>query len=551
MRPDLFLAQTVAQQLGSGGLLQREVSTPIRTLWKLKSMRKSGKILRLILGDQLNHQHSWFNESPDVAEYIIMEVRSESEYVRHHIQKVVAFFVSMRAFAEELRGRGFHVRYIALNDPENVHSLEGNIEHILAKGTYSAFEYQAPDEYRVARNISKLTERLTLPTKVVSSEHFLVEPQFFKEVFEGHKRYLMESFYRAVRIKYDLLMEDGKPLGGRWNFDAENRKKLPSKVSPPAPLVFSRDVTELVDLIKSAGIETIGSIDAKRFPWPVNRSEALEVLDYFCQHLLPDFGSYQDAMHTDHPFLYHSRLSFSLNVKHLSPLEVVNAAIKAYQARPDRISLAQVEGFVRQIAGWREFMRGIYWVEMPKYRSLNALKATRDLPGFFWSGETKMKCVASAVKQSLDLGYAHHIQRLMVTGNFMLMAGINPDQVDAWYLGIYIDAIEWVQLPNTRGMSQFADGGIVGTKPYHSSAQYINKMSNYCGSCFYNFKERIGEKACPFNALYWDFLIRHHDALSKNPRIGMGYQLLKKMSAEERDAITNQAGDILKRIEKL
>jgi deoxyribodipyrimidine photolyase-related protein len=256
-------------------------------------------------------------------------------------------------------------------------------------------------------------------------------------------------------------------------------------------------------------------------------------------------------MHTKHPFLFHSRLSFSLNVKHLSPQEVVDAAIAAFRKKKGAISLAQIEGFVRQIAGWREFMRGVYWSHMPRYKTLNVLGATRPLPHYFWDGETKMNCVHHAVSQSLVEGYAHHIQRLMVTGNFSILSGIDPDQVDAWYLGIYIDALEWVQLPNTRGMSQFADGGIVGTKPYTSSAQYINKMSNYCSGCFYAYKEKIGSKACPFNSLYWDFLIRNEKTLSKNPRIGMGYQLLNKMADSDKKAIVKQAKDVLQRLEEL
>lgn len=509
------------------------------------------KILRLILGDQLNTAHSWFTEPADTAEYVLMEVRAEAEYVRHHIQKVVAFFVSMRAFAEELRARGFTVHYILLANRDNSHSLEGNIERLLRSGTYSAFEYQQPDEYRVQQNLTALAHKVSVPIRVVSTEHFLVEPEFFANVFKGHKRYVMESFYRAVRTKYELLMEDGKPLGDRWNFDAENRNKLPKDCTPPPPLTFDRDVSDIVQHIHEQKIATIGSINPKHFAWPVTRAEALKTLDYFCTHLLADFGSYQDAMHTDHPFLFHSRLSFSLNVKHISPREVCEAAIKAFQSKKSAISLAQVEGFVRQIAGWREFMRGVYWSHMPKYKGLNVLNADRPLPHYFWSGDTKMNCVRHAVTQSLTEGYAHHIQRLMVTGNFLMMAGINPDEVDAWYLGIYIDALEWVQLPNTRGMSQFADGGIVGTKPYHSSAQYINKMSNYCGSCFYSFKERIGEKACPFNSLYWDFLMRHEETLSKNPRIGMGYQLLKKMSPADKKAIASQAATLLGRLEEL
>jgi deoxyribodipyrimidine photolyase-related protein len=514
-------------------------------------MPHAQKILRLILGDQLNGNHSWFSESPAQAEYVLMEVRSEATYVTHHIQKVLAFFLSMRAFKEELEQRGFQVRYISIDDPDNQHSLSNNIEALISTNRYTRFEYQQPDEYRVEHELATLSKKLPVPSLAVSSEHFLTDREFLSQVFEGKKRYVMETFYRAVRTRYNILMDDGKPLGDRWNFDSENRQKLPATITPPPPLNFSRDVRALLKAIEKQGIRTIGMCDAEHFPWPVTRAEALQVLDYFCQHLLPHFGSYQDAMHTDHPFLFHSRLSFSLNVKHLSPLEVIEAAVRTFKKKKGAISLPQIEGFVRQIAGWREFMRGVYWAHMPKYKTLNVLNATRPLPGYFWNGKTKMNCVHHAVSQSLSEGYAHHIQRLMVTGNFSILAGINPDEVDAWYLGIYIDALEWVQLPNTRGMSQFADGGIVGTKPYTSSAQYINKMSNYCSGCFYKFKERIGERACPFNSLYWDFLIRHADTLSSNPRIGMGYQLLKKMSPTDSRALVAQAKAVLERIEDL
>jgi deoxyribodipyrimidine photolyase-related protein len=509
------------------------------------------KTLRLILGDQLNLAHSWFSEPKERSEYVIMEVRAESQYVRHHIQKIVAFFSAMRSFSEQLLARGFHVRYIPLDDPNNQHSLEENVIKLLNTGSYAAFEYQEPDEYRVKVNLSKIASRVKVPVSVVSSEHFLVGVDLFKEIFRGHKRYTMENFYRVVRAKYRFLMQGDKPLGGRWNFDSENRNRLAKGVTPPEPLLFKRDVSELVDLIKRQGIATIGSIDPQCFTWPVTREDALKLLDYFCKHLLPHFGEYQDAMHTDYRYLYHSRLSFSLNIKQLSPLEVINRAIAEFEEQNGSITLSQIEGFIRQIAGWREFIRGIYWSEMPGYQSLNALGANRPLPHYFWDGDTKMQCVRHAVKQSLEDGYAHHIQRLMVTGNFALMAGIDPAEVDAWYLGIYVDAIEWVQLPNTRGMSQFADGGVVGTKPYHSSAQYINKMSNYCAGCSYNYRERVGESACPFNSLYWDLLIRHEGVLSKNPRIGMGYQLLKKMSAETKQEIVSQARRVLEGIEGL
>ena len=508
-------------------------------------------ILRLILGDQLNINHSWFHEPAKNVEYVLMEVREEATYARHHIQKIAAFFGAMQSFAEDLRSRGFAVRYLTLDDPESRGSFGATVKSLLDSGRYDGFEYQAPDEYRVREALAETARRVKVRTQVVESEHFLVEPAFFQKVFAGHKRYTMELFYREVRRRYGFLMEDGEPIGGRWNFDAENRKKLPASAAPPPPLTFARDVTSIVDRVRRAKIPSIGSIAPTAFGWAITRGDALQVLDYFCRELLPHFGSYQDAMHTDHRFLFHSRLSFALNVKLISPREVIEAAIEAWRGSDGAISIEQIEGFVRQIAGWREFMRGIYWARMPEYRTLNFLEAARPLPHYFWDGDTRMNCVAHAVKQSLEESYAHHIQRLMVTGNFAILAGIDPTEVDAWYLGIYIDALEWVELPNTRGMSQFADGGIVGTKPYTSSAQYINKMSNYCSGCFYNFKDKFGERGCPFNTLYWDFLMRHQEKLEKNPRIGMGYRQLDKMAPADRTAIKQKAAEILDQIEEL
>lgn len=509
------------------------------------------RVLRLILGDQLNIQHSWFSEDPEKSEYVVMEVSREATYVKHHIQKVVLFFLAMRAFSQDLTDRGFHVRYIKLDDASNAQSFVANIQQLLDTGRYSAFEYQQPDEYRVAEELSAFLKTLELPGRMVTSEHFLTEPEFFKRVFHGHKRYTMETFYREVRKKYGLLMEGADPLGGRWNFDSENRDKLSADVRPPPPLEFPRDVSGIVKLLKEKNIPTIGTVDVTRFSWAVTRDESLRLLRYFCEELLPHFGSYQDAMHTDYAFLFHSRLSPSLNLKLVSPLEVVNAAIEAFERSEGRVSIAQIEGFVRQIVGWREFMRGIYWTRMPQYKDLNYFEAKRPLPQYFWTGDTKMNCVKHAVTQSLATGYAHHIQRLMVTGNFSILAGLDPDEVDQWYLGIYVDAIEWVQLPNTRGMSQFADGGIVGTKPYTSSGQYINKMSNYCASCHYSYKDKFGGRGCPFNTLYWDFLTRNRSKLEHNPRIGMAFRTLDKMSEKDKREISAKAASLLSNIEEL
>jgi deoxyribodipyrimidine photolyase-related protein len=508
--------------------------------------------LRLLLGDQLNIQHSWFSKVDATATYVMMEVYDEASYVTHHIQKIAAFFLAMRAFRDELLRAGHRVIYLALDHPENRQSLDKNIENLLRTAPYTRFEFQTPDEYRVRKIISALSARLSVATHETSSEHFLADQDFFSSIFKGHKRYVMETFYRAVRRKHSILLDNGEPVGGAWNFDSENRSKLPAKLTPPAPIEFNHDASEIVKLLAAKGVQTIGQMGkGDTLTWPLTRTEALATLEYFCTHLLPSFGSYQDAMHTDYRFLFHSRLSCSMNMKLISPAEVINRAIQEWQSRPAEISIPQIEGFVRQIAGWREFIRGVYWAHMPGYKELNFLNARRALPHYFWDGETRMNCMQHAIEQSLEESYAHHIQRLMITGNFALIAGLDPEQVNAWYLGIYADAIEWVQLPNTHGMSQFADGGIVGTKPYCASANYIGKMSNYCNGCFYKAKERLGPNACPFNSLYWDFLIRNREKLERNPRIGMAYRSLANMRGEDIAKITAQAEFVLTNIESL
>jgi deoxyribodipyrimidine photolyase-related protein len=346
-------------------------------------------------------------------------------------------------------------------------------------------------------------------------------------------------------------MEGNNPITGQWNYDGDNRKKLPKSHKPTSPLVFNNNVSDIVETISQTDIKTIGTIDYTHFIWPIDRAQSLQLLDFFVAECLPLFGSYQDAMLPNEWSLYHSRLSFSLNTKMISPLEVINRAITEWQTKPEVIDYNQLEGFVRQIIGWREYMRGIYWLKMPEYAELNFFNHQEKLPEWFWTGKTKMNCLKDAITQSLNIAYAHHIQRLMITGNFALLAGIHPDEVDAWYLGIYIDALDWVEITNTRGMSQFADGGIVGTKPYVSSASYIDKMSHYCGSCFYNKAKKVGEKACPFNSLYWNFYDKHEAKLAKNPRIGMMYNVWRKMKQENKAALLAQADYYLKNINEL
>jgi deoxyribodipyrimidine photolyase-related protein len=346
-------------------------------------------------------------------------------------------------------------------------------------------------------------------------------------------------------------MNHGQPFGGQWNYDSENRESVPAHLALPEPFDFCHDASEVVEILERMGIKTMGNLLNQTSWLPLNREESLQMLKHFCTCLLPFFGRYEDAMVTRNGTLFHSLLSFSLNTKMLSPLEVVEAAIAEFGARPDEISLPQIEGFVRQIIGWREYMRGVYWARMPEFSTLNFFNHDSPLPSWFWTGETKMKCMRTCIQQSLNTGFAHHIQRLMVTGNFALLYGAHPDEVDQWYLGIYVDAIEWVQITNTRGMSQYADGGFTASKPYVSSARYIRKMSDYCTGCHYNPALKTGARSCPFNSLYWDFHDRHQSLLQKNPRIGMTYRTWEKMKQEEKLSLLERAAWIRSHPEEL
>ncbi len=509
------------------------------------------KTLRLILGDQLNTNHSWFEGVDSNMTYVLMEVRTESDYATHHIQKVVGFFAAMRAFAAELEAKNHQVIYIKLNAEDNLQSFEKNIPCLISKYSFTHFEYQFPDEYRVDQQLKNLCQAIPITSAAVDSEHFFTTREELGHFFEGKKTFLLESFYRALRKKHNVLMEGSQPQTGQWNYDGENRKKLPKNHKPIAPLVFKNDVVTICQEIKNAKVKTIGTIEEQNFLWPINRLQSLALLDFFVTECLHLFGSYQDAMTPNEWSLYHARISFSMNLKMISPQEVIESAIQEWRKRPNEIEYNQLEGFVRQIIGWREYMRGIYWLKMPEYSTMNFFDNQEKLPDWFWTGKTKMNCLKDAIHQSLHYAYAHHIQRLMITGNFVLLAGIHPDEVDAWYLGIYIDAIEWVEITNTRGMSQFADGGIVGTKPYVSSAAYIDKMSHYCGSCFYHKAVKTGEKACPFNSLYWNFYDRNEDKLAKNPRIGMMYNVWRKMQPDAKAALLKQANYYLENINEL
>ncbi|KJD36129.1 deoxyribodipyrimidine photolyase [Tamlana sedimentorum] len=504
------------------------------------------KTLRLILGDQLNSKHSWYKTNNKNVIYCMFEMRQETDYVTHHIQKIIGFFAAMREFSNHLKNNHFNVDYFTLNNKNNTQNLISNLKLLINKYNIEKFEYQLPDEYRLDQQLSSFCENLEIEFKTFTTEHFYTSRNDLKDFFKGKKQYLMENFYRNMRKKHNILMVGNQPEGGKWNYDKSNRNKWNGEHNIPNYKYFKNDVSEIVELIKNSNIKTIGNFNTKTFNYPVTRQQALEQLKYFCEELLIHFGDYQDAMHTNEIYLFHSRLSFAINLKLISGKNVVNTVINYWKKHSEEIHISQVEGFIRQIIGWREYMRGMYWALMPDYKNENHLKNTNKLPEFYWTGNTKMNCLKNAIANSLDNSYAHHIQRLMITGNFALLAQINPDDLDAWYLGIYIDALEWVQLPNTRGMSQYADGGKIATKPYVSSGSYINKMSNYCSNCHYSNKEKLGEKACPFNSLYWNFLDDKRSILGNNRRMGMMYSLLDKMNKDQLEKIKKRAQSIIK-----
>ena len=531
-------------------------------------MPKSYQRMRLILGDQLNASHSWFKDKDPDTLYLIAELRQETDYVVHHVQKICAFFAGMQQFAQALDAAGLQVLHLTLDDTQAFTDLPQLLSHLITQHQIQQFEYQLPDEYRLRQQLAEFSAQLSIASQTYSSEHFYLSDAELPRHFSAGKQHRMEAFYRKMRKRFAILMDsEGNPEGGTWNYDANNRNKLKAAdlAAVPKPLLFTNDVTEILARLERHQIKTMGQAEESLL-WPVNRQQAKELLDYFCRYGLPLFGTFQDAMTSQlnqradnrQWSLYHSRLSFALNSKIISPQWVVDTVLAHYRAQhgqllssEPRIDISQVEGFIRQILGWREFIRGVYWVNMPEYASLNALSATRALPSWFWTGKTKMKCMRLAIEQSLDYAYAHHIQRLMITGNFCLLAGIDPAEVDAWYLGVYIDALEWVEMPNTRGMSQFADGGIVGSKAYAASGNYVNKMSDYCAACHYKVTKITGSDACPLNSLYWRFMSVNKEALGNNPRNAMVYANWNKKTPVQQQAVLAHAENCLTQIEQL
>jgi deoxyribodipyrimidine photolyase-related protein len=506
--------------------------------------------LRLVLGDQLNPNHSWFDQADPHIVYVLMEVRQETDYVLHHAQKIIAIFAAMREFARQLRTAGHRVRYVKLDDPSNRQSIIGNLEALASHYSAQHIQWQHPDEWRLDAQLKDWAETRPVACDPVDTEHFLTARDELKALMRGRDQWLMEHFYRHMRRRWRVLLnEKDAPEGGQWNYDHDNRKRWPGTPPEPADWRPRHDHSALWDMLQHAQVASFGAPQADDMRWPINREEALHCLDAFIETALPNFGQYEDAMASNAPRLFHSLLSFALNVKMLHPLEVVQRAEAAWRAGD--APLPAVEGFVRQIMGWREYVRGIYWAHMPGYDAQNALDHHVPLPHWFWSGDTRMNCLHLAITQSLQTAHAHHIQRLMVIGNFSLLAGLAPQALHRWYLGVYIDAFEWVELPNTLGMSQRADGGLIATKPYVSTAAYMQRMGDYCKGCVYDPGRRIGDDACPFNALYWDFFDRHATAFDGNPRLSMVYLQLQKMPQADRQALRAQALHWRARLESL
>ena len=501
--------------------------------------------LCVVLGDQLDRHSSLFDDFDREQDCVWMaEVMEEATHVWSAKQRIAVFLSAMRHFAEDMQQQGLPVEYL---------QLESHVHTTLAEALAAAIETHRPEQvcvvlpgdYRVLQALQDCCEQQAVPLEVLDDRHFISTLDQFEEWAEDRKQFRMEFWYRYQRKRNKVLMEeDGKPLGGRWNYDSENRKTF-GKHGPgllPEPLQLQTDAItdEVIALVEKVYAEHPGSLE--RFNWPVTPQQAEDVLQHFLEAVLPYFGDYQDAMWTDQPYLYHSLLSSSLNLKLLEPFKVVRAVEQCYH--DSKAPLAAVEGYIRQLLGWREYIRGLYWRYMPQWLEWNALEAGQELPAFYWHGDTGMHCMAQAIGQTMETGYAHHIHRLMVTGLFSLMYGVKPEAIHSWYLAVYVDAVEWVELPNTVGMSQYADDGMLGSKPYIASGKYIQRMSNYCKDCRYDPAQASGDDACPFTTLYWDFMQQHYDKFKAHPRMTMMYRNLERLDADKLTAIQQRATEI-------
>jgi deoxyribodipyrimidine photolyase-related protein len=501
--------------------------------------------LCLVLGDQLSFDLASLQTLDSERDTVLLvEVMEEASHVPHHPQKIALIFSAMRHFAQTLRDQGVRVEYVTLDDPHNSGSVPGELRRWQQRLQVEEVHVTECGDWRLEQSIRDCG----LSLHWHADTRFLCSRNEFATWAAGKKQLRMEFFYREMRRKSRLLLNgDGTPVGGAWNFDAENRKALPKGVKAPYPIRFSNDVItgEVLALVKARFSQHYGALDD--FNYPVTHADAQALWEYFLDYGLAGFGDYQDAMASDEPFLFHARISAALNIGLLDLRQLCNDVESAYWA--GRIALNAAEGFIRQLIGWREYVRGVYWLKMPEYALGNVFGNDRRLPEFYWTGATQMNCMRQAIGQSLQHAYAHHIQRLMVTGNFALLAGIAPSQICEWYLAIYMDAFDWVELPNTLGMVMHADGGYLGSKPYCASGQYINRMSDYCRSCAYKVSESTADNACPFNALYWHFLMRHGEQLRGNQRMAMMYKNLDRMPPAKQEALWQRGQNLLARLD--
>ncbi|MES2633085.1 MAG: cryptochrome/photolyase family protein [Pseudomonadota bacterium] len=510
---------------------------------------KMPRSLVLVLGDQLDLDAAGFDGFDPALDAVWMaEVARESTHVWSSKQRTALFLSAMRHFAARLRQAGRPLHYTRLEDADNAGSLGAQLKADLLRLKPTQLIMTAPGDWRVLQDIKAVAAAIELPLDVREDRHFFTTVREFAAHAKGRKSLRMEYFYREQRKRHGVLMEGGggiaQPTGGQWNYDSDNRESFgangPGFLPPRASFEADEITREVIALVKERFADHPGQLDS--FAWPVTREQALVSLQSFIDDRLPLFGRYQDAIWPGDPWLYHSHISCALNLKLLHPREVVAAAELAY--REGRAPLAGVEGFIRQILGWREYVRGIYWTQMPNYAQRNTLDAHHDLPAWYWTGETDFACLRDALAQTLSHGYANHIQRLMVTGLYALMFGVEPQQIHEWYLAVYVDAVEWVELPNTLGMSQYADGGLMGSKPYAATGKYIQRMSPHCKGCRYDPALKTGERACPFTTLYWDFLMRHETLLSANPRMALQVKNLARLTEAERQAVKDRAGEI-------
>lgn len=509
-------------------------------------MATEKRTLRIILWDQLSDQISSLSDANWKHDhFLFLETLKEATYVNHHVKKLAFLFSAMRHFAKKIQKKGAKVTYIKIS--QKVPSLTDGVALVLEKNHATQIVITEPGEFRILQEIKAWGKKFKIDLEIREDSRFLISHKNFRSWSKNKKKLLLEHFYEMMRKKTGFLLDhEGKPFGGKWNFDKENRSPMKEQIRLPHPYKVQPDeiTKNVLKEIKKHFPHQFG--DLNNFWFAVTQDEAKEAFDHFVQHCLPHFGKYQDAMLSEEPLLYHSVISHYLNAGLLDAQQICQTVHDAYVKK--KVSIENAEGFLRQVLGWREYIRGIYWLKMPKYARMNFLNAKQKLPWFYWTGKTEMNCLRHCIEQTIKHAYSHHIQRLMITGNFAMLIGVAPKEVCFWYLSVYADAHEWVELPNTLGMSQFADGGILATKPYCSSGSYIDKMSNFCKTCSYNVKVKTGKNACPFNYLYWNFLLQNQKKLKKNPRLSLAYRQLSRFSLSKKKIIQNESKNFIKKL---